>query len=265
MEPWRTAIVSSDESQIRVRGYDVTSLMRQVSFAETVFLLHQGRLPTKEEGRLLDAILISVADHGPGAPSAAAARLVASGNRESVSCAIAAGVLAIGDHHGGAGLACMEMIANGLERARAESISIVEAASRIAADTKANHRRLPGLGHRYHSHDPRTDALFAMAREGGLARDGVAFMLALEEAVKQTIKPLPINVDGGLAAVLFDLGFPALFARLVFIIGRVAGLSAEVSEELEREKPMRIRIPVAYDGAPPRELEAEKAALKADR
>ena len=262
MEPWRTAIVSADESQIRVRGYDVTSMMRQMNFAETVFLLHQGRLPTKEEGRLLDAILISVADHGPGAPSAAAARLVASGNRESVSCAIAAGVLAIGDHHGGAGLACMETIAEGVERARNESISIAEVARRVAADAKASHRRLPGLGHRYHSHDPRTETLFNMAREGGLARDGVAFMLALEEAVRYTIKPLPINVDGGLAAVLFDLGFPASFARLVFIIGRVAGLSAEVSEELEREKPMRIRIPVAYDGPPPRELELEKTLVK---
>ncbi|MEY4095337.1 MAG: hypothetical protein RLZZ53_2536, partial [Acidobacteriota bacterium] len=41
----------------------------------------------------------------------------------------------------------------------------------------------------------------------------------------------------------------------VFIIGRVAGLTAEVAEELAREKPMRIRIPVEYDGVAPRALE----------
>ena len=81
MEPWRTAITDSDEKHILIRGYDVTSLMTQATFADTIFLLHQGRLPTKDERRLFDAILIGVSDHGPAAPSAAAARIVASGNR----------------------------------------------------------------------------------------------------------------------------------------------------------------------------------------
>jgi citrate synthase len=77
-------------------------------------------------------------------------------------------------------------------------------------------------------------------------------MEALEAACREKIKPLPINVDGALAAVLYDIGFPAPFGKLVFIVGRVAGLSAEVAEEYSREKPMRIRIPVEYDGVPPR-------------
>jgi citrate synthase len=41
----------------------------------------------------------------------------------------------------------------------------------------------------------------------------------------------------------------------LFIVGRVAGLTAEVAEEYAREKAMRIRIPVEYDGVPPRPLE----------
>ena len=68
------------------------------------------------------------------------------------------------------------------------------------------------------------------------------------------IKPLPLNIDGVLAAILYDLGFPAEFGKFVFIIGRVAGLTAEVAEELSREKAMRIHIPVVYDGVPPREI-----------
>jgi citrate synthase len=68
------------------------------------------------------------------------------------------------------------------------------------------------------------------------------------------IRPLPINIDGALAAVLFDLGFPPACGKLLFIVGRVAGLAAEVAEEYAREKPMRIRIPVGYDGEPPREI-----------
>jgi citrate synthase len=254
MEPWRTAIVNVSEQDFWIRGYDIGSLMQKQTFAGTIFLLHQGRLPTEGESRLLDAILISASDHGPGAPSAATARLACSGNRQSLSSAIAAGILAIGDEHGGAGMACMEMIAAGLELAKSESISIEEAASRVADDAKTRKIRLPGLGHRSHTVDPRKDVLFGMAREYGLARDGVAFMLALEKAASQKIKTLPMNVDGVLAAVLHDLGFTALFGRLVFIIGRVAGLTAEVAEELTREKAMRIHIPFVYDGPPPRKI-----------
>jgi citrate synthase len=254
MEPWRTAIVNVSEQDFWIRGYDIGSLMQKQTFAGTIFLLHQGRLPTEGESRLLDAILISASDHGPGAPSAATARLACSGNRQSLSSAIAAGILAIGDEHGGAGMACMEMIATGLELAKSESISIEEAASRIADDAKTLKTRLPGLGHRSHTVDPRKDVLFGMAREYGLSRDGVTFMLALEKAASQKIKTLPMNVDGVLAAVLHDLGFSLLFGRLVFIIGRVAGLTAEVAEELTREKAMRIHIPVVYDGPPPRKM-----------
>lgn len=254
-EPWRTSIVQADDSTIRLRGYDITDLMQRATFADTVFLLHRERLPNRHERRLLDAILISVADHGSGAPSCATARLAASGNRESLSAAIAAGILAIGDDHGGAGAACMSMIAEGIGLAREQAIPIADAARQIVDKAKAAKQRLPGMGHRVHSVDPRTAVLFAMAREEGIAGDGVLFMEALDAAVREKIKPLPINIDGALAAVLHDLGFPPEAGKLMFIVGRVAGLTAEVAEEYAREKPMRIRVPVLYDGVPPRSME----------
>jgi citrate synthase len=254
MDTWRTAIATSDDTHIWIRGYDVTSLMTRAGFTETIFLLHQGRLPEAGERRLLDAILVGVADHGAGAPSCATARLAASGNRQSLSAAIAAGILAIGDEHGGAGSACMEWIAAGVELAAKEATSLEDSARRAVDDALARKKRIPGLGHRVHSSDPRTATLFGMARETGLAGKGIAFMEALEQQVREKIKPLPINIDGALAAVLYDLGFPPAFGKLVFIIGRVAGLTAEVAEEYAREKAMRIHIPVSYDGVPPREI-----------
>lgn len=253
MEPWKTALSDSTENHIRIRGQEMTSLMAKASFTEVVFLLHQGRSPSEEERRLLDAILIAVSDHGPGSPSAATSRLVASANRQAPEAAVAAGVLAIGDMHAGAGLACMHVIEAGLELARRESISIDEAARRTVDDFIQRKARLPGFGHRVHSRDPRTDVLFGLARESKLAGDGIAFVTAIEVAARQKIKPLPINVDGALAAVLHDLGFPPLFGKLVFIIGRVAGLTAQVMEEYTRERPMRIKIPVIYDGLPPQD------------
>jgi citrate synthase len=254
MEPWRTAITISDEKSIFIRGYDVTTLMTQATFVDTLYLLHQSRLPTKGERRLFNAILIGVCDHGPSAPSAAAARIVASGNRQSLEAAIAAGVLAIGEEHGGAASACMQMIGEGIDLARRQSISIQESARRTVSDAKRKQRRLPGLGHRVHTYDPRAHVLFNLAREDNLARDGIAFMEALQDSARELIRPLPVNIDGALSAVLFDLGFPPTFGKLMFIIGRVAGITAQVMEEYAREKPMRVRIPVKYDGEPPREL-----------
>lgn len=255
MDPWRTAIVDARDGHIRMRGYEVSALMTARTFTDTIFLLHAGRLPSPAERRILDAILTGVADHGSGAPSCATARLALSGNRQSLSAAVAAGILAVGDDHGGAGLGCMELIASGVARAKAEELSLAETAARLVAESRAAGRRLPGFGHRVHSTDPRTGILFAMAREGGIAGDGVAFVEALERAIAAAVKPLPINIDGALAAVLHDMGFAPAFGRLVFIIGRVAGLTAEVHEELTREKPMRIRIPLEYDGVAARALD----------
>ena len=251
MEPWRTAISTSDETHIWYKGHDLTDLMTHNTFTDTIFLLYKGQLPNPHERQLLDAILTASADHGPGSPSAATARLAATGNRESFSAAIAAGVLAIGDAHGGAGEACMALIAQGVELSRNDSIPVEEAAKRVADEFRSQGRRLPGMGHRTHTTDPRKEILFNLAREGNLAGDGVAFLQALEDYVREQIKPLPINVDGAIAAVLYDLGFPAPAGKLLFIIGRVAGLTVQVLEEYTREKPMRVKIPVSYDGPAP--------------
>lgn len=255
MDSWRTAIVNASDGRIRLRGYDITTLMTRASFTDVLFLLHRGELPTADERALVDAILIGVADHGSGAPSCAAARIAASGNRQSLSAAVAAGLLAVGDEHGGAGSTCMEVIASGLERARQQGGSLADVATQVVAETRAAGRRVPGLGHRTHSTDPRTAVLFTMARERGVAGDGIAFIEAIAAALRDQGKTLPINIDGALAAVLHDLGFPPPFGRLIFLVGRMAGLTAEVAEEHLREKPMRVRVPVTYDGPPAREID----------
>ena len=253
MDTWRTAIVDAGPTHIRIRGHDILDLMRQSTFTDVVFLLHHERLPSVAERRLIDAILIGSSDHGAGAPSCAAARLAASGNRQSPAAAIAAGVLTIGDEHGGAGSACMELIAEGLARARRDALSFDAAAAHLVDEAKSAGRRLPGFGHRVHStNDSRVDVLFTLAQDSGLAGDGIRFARALESAIRERIKPIPLNIDGALAAILIDLGLPPMVGKLLFIVGRVAGLSAEVLEEYTREKPMRINIPVEYDGVTPR-------------
>src|SRR4029077_17304440 len=145
MDTWRPAIVDAGPDHIRVRGHDVLELMKRATFTDHIFLLHHQRLPSEGERRLLEAIRVGGADHGAGAPSCAAARLAASGNRESVSAAIAAGILTIGEDDGGAGTGCMKLIAAGLERSHRDAMSMDEAARHIVDEAKAAKRRLPGF------------------------------------------------------------------------------------------------------------------------
>jgi citrate synthase len=248
MDNWRTRITSLTDDGIWYHGHDVIGLMRTESFSGTIFLLHQGRLPTDGERRLFDAILLGIADHGPASPSAMASRTVATGNRVAPEAAVAAGVLAIGDAHGGAGWACQRLLAQAIERMARDGVSEDVAADDAVRAEVAAGRRLPGFGHRTHSQDPRTTVLLSLAEEVGVAGAGVRMVRAFERAIARQVKPLPINVDAAMAAILHDLGFLPVMAKLLFIIGRVAGLSAEVMEEYTRERPMRVKVPVTYDG-----------------
>ena len=115
MDSWRTAITKTDGKRLLIRGHDIVELMQRGTYADVVALLLGGHKPDEGERRLVDAILIAVADHGVGSPSAATARMAATGNRAAPEAAVAAGILAIGDAHAGAGMACMEIIAAAVE------------------------------------------------------------------------------------------------------------------------------------------------------
>ena len=155
----------------------------------------------------------------------------------------------------------MEMIAEGLALAAAECCPSRPRPRRMVEQGARTRQRLPGFGHRVHSTDPRTAILFDLARSGRHRRRRRRVCDRRRTARSPAIvKPLPINIDGALAAVLHDMGFAPAFGRFVFLIGRIAGLTAEVAEELTREKPMRIRIPVEYDGVPPRAMDSQSCS-----
>ncbi len=241
---FRTAISTYSRDRIVLRGQPLESLMTERSFGDVIFLLLRGRLPTAGESRVFEAMLIAASDHGPNPPSTAAARVIASGNRAAVEAAIAGGILAIGDVHGGAGEALMALMADALIK----DADPRRAARRIVAEAAAARMRIPGLGHRTHQVDPRATVIFELAHRHDIAGDGVACVEAIREVLAETGKSLTINLDGAIAGVLYDLEFPPQLGKAVFIIGRVAGLSAHVLEEMERERPMRFEFPFEYDG-----------------
>ncbi len=247
---WKTAITQIRPNEIRLRGHRIDRLMGRIGFSQAIFLALTGELPGPEVGRLLDAILVSSIDHGATPPSALAARTAAS-TGAPFNAALAAGLLSINQHHGGAIEACMGVIREALDSARHQPDAFPQAAAGVIEAYRGAGKRLPGFGHRIHTADPRTARLRQLAASLGLAGDGLAMLGALEEALAaQTGRPLPANVDGAIAAVLVDLNMPSELANTFFMMARLPGLVAHVHEEITRERPMRAIHPTdhEYDG-----------------
>lgn len=244
-----TGISQVFPDRIEIRGYDLIALASSCSFGEMVYLLIQGGLPPGREGQLLEVMLVIMAEHSINAPSTHAARTVANCG-SPLQTAVAAGISAIGEHHGGAGEQCAELLQEGV-RLAAEPFDANAVAASIVEQAAAAGRRLPGFGHRMHDPDPRAVFLLARARELGLYGRHAAVAEAIVAALRQrTGKSLPLNVDGALAALASDMGFAPLMARGLFILARTAGLLAHVQEEMATGKPMKFvpRAEVRYTG-----------------
>lgn len=255
---WHTAITKIQPNTIQIRGYAVDELMGRLSFAEAIYLILRGELPTPSIGKLFEAVLVSSLDHGVTPPSTLAARNVATTGapiRESV----AAGVLGFGAFHGGDIESCMRFLQSGLSRI-SEGHSCHDVAREMADGCLKQGRSPSGFGHRIHTFDPRAAKLLQLAQELELDGGHVRLIRAIERVLQQRPdadeRPIPLNVDGAIAAVCGDLGFEPNLANPLFIIARVPGLITHAYEERERFKPMRQIDPKdhVYDGPPSRRL-----------
>ncbi len=236
---WTTSITKVEPNHLVTKGYRQEDLIGTIPYPHVVYLLLKGELPSKEHGRMIDAILTACIDHGVTPPSAMASRMVASGG-VPLPTAVAAGVLSIGDAHGGAIEKGAKFLQEGITRMNQEGLSIDKMAAILVKESKEQNKRILGFGHRVHTADPRTKRLFSLAQELAIASDHMALSQAIEKELKaQTGKPLPINVDGAIAAISSDMGFDWKLGKAFFLIGRVAGLTAQVYEEQTKEKPMR--------------------------
>ncbi len=253
---WKTSITEIKPNEVRLRGYRIDELMGSISFAEAVYLALNGELPSADVARMMNAILVSSIDHGASPPSALAARTVAS-TGAPLNAAVAAGILSINRHHGGAIQGCMEIVQSGIDRVNQSGDTVDKIASDLVAEHKASGKRIAGMGHRIHTDDPRTAKLFQLAQELGIAGEGIQMINAIQSSLKDSGKALPINVDGAIAAVLVELDIPFEFANAMFFIARVPGLILQAHEEQTRERPMRRIHPtdISYDGPAPRSLD----------
>lgn len=254
----RSAICTSDEHSITVRGRDLCSeLIGRISFTDYFHLLVTGRQPTPAATAVLDATLVAIAEHGL-VPSVQASRMTLAAAPDALQGAVAAGILGCGSVILGASETAGRLFDEIDQRAAgAEGEALDAAALAVVSEYRLAGKQIPGYGHPLHKErDPRVDALFRVAHEAGAGLRYLHIAEAVERVLPQAVgKALKLNVSAAIPAVLLGIGFPLPALKGVPILARTAGLIAHLNEELERSIGFALSYQATrelqYDGPPP--------------
>ncbi len=236
---WRTSIIDMAPGRIAFRGHPIQDLIGNVSFGQMIWLMTQGDLPTPEQAALLECALVAGVDHGPQAPSIAAARMAATCG-VGLNNVMATGVNMLGDVHGGAGEQCAELYLD--IGAHMDGGADLEAATRdgIAAWRARYGKIVSGFGHRFHKPvDPRAPRLMALVHEAAGAGTVSGRFADIGQAVQAEIgrsrgKKIAMNIDGATAVIFCELGFPPPMSRGLFCLSRSVGVLAHGWEQMQQ-------------------------------
>jgi len=259
---WSTQIIDMKPGEIRYRGYAIEELIGNIGYAEMIWLMLRGELPATGQAELLEIALMSAVDHGPQAPGIAIARM-------SVTCgiglnnALASGINALGDVHGGAGEQAVDFyneIRAGMTKEDDIELTVERALNTFFS---TGGKYIPGFGHRFHPVDPRATRLLELvdlAAGAGHVTGEYATIGRTIEASLESLKGrrIPMNIDGATAVIYAELGFPAPLARGLFCLSRSVGILAHAWEQTQQGGRNKGPIPRdmiwTYSGHPPRKL-----------
>jgi citrate synthase len=248
---WRTSIIDMAPGRIAFRGRPIEDLIGNVSFGQMIWLMTRGDLPSPKQAALLECALVAGVDHGPQAPSIAAARMAATCG-VGLNNVMATGVNMLGDVHGGAGEQCAELYED--IAARMDAGDGLETATRkgIAAWRETYGKIVSGFGHRFHKPvDPRAPRLMSLVREAAEAGTVSGRFADIGEAVQAEVgrdrgTPIAMNIDGATAVIFCELGFPAPLSRGLFCLSRSVGVLAHGWEQMQQGGRNMGPMPPAY-------------------
>ena len=236
---WTTEIIDMAPGQIRMRGTPIEDLIGNVSFPQMIWLMTRGDLPTPEQSKLLECALVAAVDHGPQAPSIAAARMAVTCGL-SLNGAMASAVNMLDDVHGGAGEQAVELY-NWIDEA-VQSGADINTASESMIDRWQTERTkfVPGFGHRFHKpEDPRAPRLLGLVEQAAQAGTVSGRFGLIGQTVQNVLntrkgKPVPMNIDGATAVIYAELGFAGPLARGLFCLSRSVGVVAHAWEQMQQ-------------------------------
>lgn len=229
MKKPQTELCSHSLTGMTYRDQDlIHDLLGKKTFVEVLFIQITGRTPRPIDIKIIDAILITLMEHGL-TPSAISTRLTYMSAPESLQGAVAAGLQAVGSQFVGT----MENCSKLLERILAAPDQKSEI-DKIIAEYQSNKSHIPGFGHHLHKpDDPRSKKLFEIAlSDAAFDRSHIDALMALGKAIDKAYKKhITINATGAVAALLGGLGIPTDLMRGFAVISRAAGLVSHIAEE----------------------------------
>jgi 2-methylcitrate synthase len=221
---------------------EIMAPREDLSFSSNFLYMVTGDVPTAEDAKLMDVLLILHADHELNA-STFTARVIASTLSDIYSAVTGAVGALKGPLHGGANEKVVEMTNEIGDPDRAESYINAKLAGK---------QKVTGFGHRvYKTMDPRARILKDLERTFAHSDKEKKSFEILEriEPMMRTQKNLYPNVDLYSGLALNHIGVPSYLFTPVFAVGRAPGWLAHI---LEQYSDNRIIRPIAEYVGPQR-------------
>jgi 2-methylcitrate synthase len=227
------------------RGQAFVPPRDDLSMSANFFHMCHDKVPEAEVVKAFDGALTLYAEHGFNA-STFSARVIVS--TLSDLCGAVSGAIAAlkGSLHGGANEAVMVLL---------EEIGTADKALPWLETALKEKRKIMGFGHRvYRNGDSRVPTMSKYRDQLASLRDGQKWMeiskiLETEMVARKNIYP---NLDFPAGPAYYLMGFEIDLFTPIFVMARVAGWTAHVSEQLSENRLVR---PLAdYTGAAPRAI-----------
>jgi citrate synthase len=243
-----TGLGKAELQRVLVCGYDLNKeLVGKITFTDMVSLMLRGRLPTADEARMLNALLIILVEHGM-VSHVVAARLVFHNAPEAIQAAVAAALCGAGSVHLGSSEWSAKMLVDALPPEQKDA-DLDEVAAAVVDRYAARKERIAGIGHRTHAEgDPRAERLFQIARDTGAYGRYCELIQRISGISEERRKRrIPVNVTGAIAAIALDMGFSWQITKAFALIGRTLGALGHIAEEIRN--PMATNIDAAIKDA----------------
>ncbi|MFA5487708.1 MAG: citryl-CoA lyase [Candidimonas sp.] len=225
-----TELCTHSHTSIHYRNESlVDDILGKKTFTQVLFSQILDRQASDEDLKVLDAVLISIMEHGL-TPSAISTRLIYMSAPENLQGGVAAGLLGVGSQF----IGTVENSARNLKLLIEAPEGLEQAAADMARQHKEQRLPVPGFGQHLHKpDDPRAAKLLEIGRaHPGFEGKYLDALLALSHAVDAAYgKHITINATGAVGALLGELAVPPELMRGFAVISRAAGLVAHIAEE----------------------------------
>lgn len=215
----------------RCHGYSVHDLMEKRSFVDTLYLLFLGELPSKDQARMLETLMIALINPGPRHPAARAAIYAGCGKTDRAHILPIALTVMGGAHLGGTEVAdAMDFLNRHITE---EPEAVLSGKGNTERPNEAGDRRIaPGFGSRFNGIEP----FSANIAKSLLGLSGSGDFLRWGDDFAKKLNPMGMGwLSTGIAAAAFlDLGFSPPAGAGLFQLLSAPGLLAHGLEYCDK-------------------------------